>query len=207
MVKLKGSNGGYLNIDMWYGDKFEPKKYGADSFFSDMYGTYFGNIYDSNGKIIGDYSGDDSVLVEQNFLVKWNGAEDEAIEGATKVCANDDKKVDQLFKDAQNIVDYFAYHNKNLNKTQDGLIEDLSDAVYNRSTIVVREAISALKYHTKGMNNTQTFYIESLYEDFFFADGRYSDLGKNVDSCDDIKASTKLIKGDTTMAYKNGRYR
>ena len=60
-----------LNIDMWYGDKFEPMKYGADAYFSDMDCVYRGNIYDDNGKIIGDYSADDSVAIEKNFKIDW----------------------------------------------------------------------------------------------------------------------------------------
>jgi hypothetical protein len=60
-----------LNIDMWYGDKFEPMKYGADAYFSDMDCVYYGNIYDDNGKIIGDYSADDSVAIEKNFKIDW----------------------------------------------------------------------------------------------------------------------------------------
>jgi len=58
-------------IDMWYGDKFEPKKYGADAYFSDADCVYRGWIYNANGKRIGDYSTSDSVWIEDNFLIEW----------------------------------------------------------------------------------------------------------------------------------------
>jgi hypothetical protein len=61
-----------LDVDMWYGDEFVPGKYGADAFFNDMSGIYTGNIYDENGKRIGDYSCDDSVEIEDNFQIAWN---------------------------------------------------------------------------------------------------------------------------------------
>lgn len=64
-----------INIDMWYGDKFEPKKYGADAYFH-AYETihgycYTGNIYDDNDKIIGDYQAMNSTAIEDNFLIAW----------------------------------------------------------------------------------------------------------------------------------------
>lgn len=61
-----------INIDMWYGDMFEPMKYGADASFNDNGGYYTGNIYNDNGKIIGDYYSENSVWIEQNFKIKWN---------------------------------------------------------------------------------------------------------------------------------------
>lgn len=59
-----------LTIDMWYGDKFVPRKYGADA---SVYGNgeYRGNIYNESGKIIGDYTSDNSVLIEKNFLIDF----------------------------------------------------------------------------------------------------------------------------------------
>ena len=60
-----------ITIDMWYGDKFEPMKYGADAWFSDADAVYRGNIYDDSGKIIGDYTADDSSLISKNFQIDW----------------------------------------------------------------------------------------------------------------------------------------
>jgi hypothetical protein len=60
-----------MKIDMWYGHKFEKKKFGADAFFTPGNG-YSGNIYDENGKAIGDYRTQNSVEIEKNFLIKWN---------------------------------------------------------------------------------------------------------------------------------------
>lgn len=60
-----------FTVDMWYGDKFMPKKYGADAWFSDADCVYRGNIYDDNGKAIGDYTADDSTIIEKNFNISW----------------------------------------------------------------------------------------------------------------------------------------
>ena len=60
-----------VNIDMWYGDKFEMGKYGADAYFTPGNG-YGGNIYDSDGKMIGDYHAMDSAWIGKAFLIKWN---------------------------------------------------------------------------------------------------------------------------------------
>lgn len=73
VISIKGKVGNYtttLTIDMWYGDKFEPMKYGADA---SVYGNgeYRGNIYDNSGKIIGDYTADDSTLISKNFQIDW----------------------------------------------------------------------------------------------------------------------------------------
>lgn len=62
-------------VDMWYGDKLIPQKYGADAYFSDTDGVYRGNIYHSeSGKIIGDYSSPDSKWIESTFRISWNAA-------------------------------------------------------------------------------------------------------------------------------------
>lgn len=58
-------------IDMWYGDEFQPKKYRADATFIPSEG-YRGHIYNDDGKIIGDYFCEDSVKIEQMFLISFN---------------------------------------------------------------------------------------------------------------------------------------
>ena len=63
-----------MKIDMWYGDKFEKGKYGADAYFTPGNG-YAGNIYDNTGKTIGDYKMNNSVEIEKNFLIEWKSAE------------------------------------------------------------------------------------------------------------------------------------
>ena len=63
-----------IEIDMWYGDKFEPKKYRADASFypHGSFGyKYRGNIYDENGKTIGDYAANDSCWIQGNFLINF----------------------------------------------------------------------------------------------------------------------------------------
>ena len=74
VITLKGKVGKYdtyLTIDMWYGDKFEPMKYGADASFYGNDGEYHGNIYNDAGEIIGDYTSDDSTLISKNFQIDW----------------------------------------------------------------------------------------------------------------------------------------
>jgi hypothetical protein len=53
------------NIDMWYGDNQKEADKIDISFYPNVC-EYRGNIY-KNGKIIGDYSCKDSVLLEKAF--------------------------------------------------------------------------------------------------------------------------------------------
>lgn len=54
-----------INIDMWYGDKHtEADKIDVSFYPND--GEYRGNIY-KNGKIIGDYTCNNSVKLEKTF--------------------------------------------------------------------------------------------------------------------------------------------
>lgn len=103
MITLTSDYDTYIDIDMWYGDEFIPGKYGATCFFSDMDALYFGGIFDESGKQIGDFSSDDSVLVEENFQISWGDEDVEAcddITGSTKPryfanmisCSTDDYK-------------------------------------------------------------------------------------------------------------------
>lgn len=67
-------NKNILFVDMWYGDKFEPKKFHADAVFY-PYETdycYRGNIYNNQGKIIGDYEANNSQVIEDNFIINWD---------------------------------------------------------------------------------------------------------------------------------------
>lgn len=59
---------------MWYGDKFASMKYNADAFFypHGSFGyIYRGNIYDDNGKTIGDYGANDVTWISKNFKIEW----------------------------------------------------------------------------------------------------------------------------------------
>ena len=60
-----------MKIDMWYGDKFKPKKYGADAYFNNLTCQYWGWIYNEHGKIIGDYTTNNSVKISDNFKIEW----------------------------------------------------------------------------------------------------------------------------------------
>lgn len=55
-----------MNIDFWYGNTLEDVKR-IDVFFSDVDFIYRGDMYDVNGKIIGDYSCKDSVKISKTF--------------------------------------------------------------------------------------------------------------------------------------------
>ena len=61
-----------MHINMWYGHKFEKGKYGANANFNDLAGTYYGLIYNEKGKIIGDFTCDDSTTISEYFNIKWN---------------------------------------------------------------------------------------------------------------------------------------
>lgn len=60
-----------IKIDMWYKDKFKPKKYGANAYFNDLSCTYCGWIYNENNKIIGNYTASNSIEIENNFQIEW----------------------------------------------------------------------------------------------------------------------------------------
>ena len=55
-----------LNIDFWYGDS-EKDIAAADCFFYPNSGHYAGNIYNKDGKAIGDFTSNDSVEIEKRF--------------------------------------------------------------------------------------------------------------------------------------------
>lgn len=63
-----------LTIDMWNGEEFIPKKYYADASFypHGSFGySYRGNIYNDKGECIGDYGANDSLVIEENFIIEW----------------------------------------------------------------------------------------------------------------------------------------
>lgn len=58
-------------VDMWHKDEFIPKKYMADVYFNDLTGVYHGNVYNEQGKAIGDYTCTDSVYLQKMFDIDW----------------------------------------------------------------------------------------------------------------------------------------
>lgn len=62
-----------INIDMWYGEDHKEADKIDFSFYPNN-AEYRGNIY-KNGKIIGDYTCNDSLELEKNFsqlVFDWN---------------------------------------------------------------------------------------------------------------------------------------
>ena len=56
-----------LKIDYWYKNGREnPAVYATCTFYPNE-GIYRGNVFDANGKIIGDYTSDNSVEIEKRF--------------------------------------------------------------------------------------------------------------------------------------------
>lgn len=79
MIEIKENNGDKLLVDMWYGDKFEPEKFRADATFypQGCFGYHYrGNIFNDDGKIIGDYAAVDSITISRNFLTNFIGLEE-----------------------------------------------------------------------------------------------------------------------------------
>lgn len=60
-----------MKLDFWYGNVLADVAY-VDCFFSDIDCVYRGNMYNKNGKIIGDYETPDSVKVEKTFNYDFN---------------------------------------------------------------------------------------------------------------------------------------
>lgn len=94
----------------------------------------------------------------------------------------------QLFSDAREILDYFKWHNRNLNKRQDEILSDLSDAVDSGSTIAVREAIGNLKFNSKNFTNEQYYIVTDLYNELCTSGGKYESIGRY----NDIESSTSI---------------
>lgn len=53
-----------LNIDVWYPGETISR---ANCFFYPNDGEYRGNLFNADGEIIGDFSGKDSVEIENRF--------------------------------------------------------------------------------------------------------------------------------------------
>ena len=113
--------------------------------------------------------------------------------------------VDQFFTEVRELVEYFRYHNKNLNRRQDELIENLSDALDSRSTTAAREAIENLNYNTRGMYKAQEYYVTDLYAELCLTDGKYSGLGRNY-ADDSIIGSTKYTADMCSVGASDDDY-
>lgn len=59
-----------MKFDFWYGNTLKDVKR-IDCSFSDCDCVYRGNMWDKDGKIIGDYETADSTEVEKTFNVKF----------------------------------------------------------------------------------------------------------------------------------------
>ena len=110
-------------------------------------------------------------------------------------CATGDLSL-QLFSDAREILDYFEWHNHNLNKRQEEILSDLSDAIDSGSTIAVREAIGNLKFNSKNFTNEQYYIVMDLYNELCTSGGKYESIGRY----NDIESST------STNRSKRNRY-
>ncbi len=60
-MKIKG-----IKYDFWYGHTLKDVA-AIDCTFYDNDAIYRGNMYDSAGRMIGDFSSHDSVLIEEKF--------------------------------------------------------------------------------------------------------------------------------------------
>lgn len=60
-----------INLDMWYGDTYNPNTDTVSVCFYPNECIYRGNIK-RNGKYIGDFSGKDSVEISKRFGIVWN---------------------------------------------------------------------------------------------------------------------------------------
>lgn len=56
-----------MKIDYWYGDGRKNPAVYADCYFYPNDGVYRGNVYDADGKIIGDFTSTDSVEIGKCF--------------------------------------------------------------------------------------------------------------------------------------------
>lgn len=106
--------------------------------------------------------------------------------------------VREIIKRAEEIRDYFQYHNNNLNRKQEQYLDDLSDGIDNQSISAIRDAVENLKYNSKNMRSGQYDLVINLYNDFNFAGGKFEGMGypeadddDNINGCDRIQGATK----------------
>jgi len=145
------------------------------------------------------------------------------VTGSTEPNAPDVKKsklVREIIKRAKEIRDYFQYHNNNLNRRQEQILDDLSDGIDSESIYAIREAIENLKYNSKNMRSGQYELVIDLYDDFNLANGKYEGMGypeaddddDNINGCDSIQGSTKtrymanMVSADSDMNKPLSRY-
>lgn len=55
-----------MKFDFWYNHTLKDV-YKVDCYFYPNNGYYAGNMYDKNGKVIGDFTSPDSVTIEKYF--------------------------------------------------------------------------------------------------------------------------------------------
>ena len=161
---INGDNGTYLNVDMWYGNEFVPGQYGADSFFNDNSAIYWGWIYDENGKMIGSYETDDSVLVQENFQIAWTGEQ----RGA------------DLRRDIRNIAD-------TLGSTTDVLAASSCDDL--KSTI--SNMLNSVQNTINKTDTNPDSYNMGFLDGELYVLRKLNDLAGNVTACDSINCATE----------------
>ena len=61
-----------IDLDLWRAENKPADIAGADCYFSDIDCIYRGNVYDSSGRAIGDYSARNSVDIENCLPVVFN---------------------------------------------------------------------------------------------------------------------------------------
>lgn len=84
-------------------------------------------------------------------------------------------KEDKILLVAKEIADYFKYHNKNLNRKQDGFLDDLDVAIQNRDIRAIKSFAGDMQNNSKNLTKEQYYLINDLYTDFNYANGRFSE--------------------------------
>jgi len=155
--------------------------------------TQVSTFIDENGEL--NYEWDDEVV---EYCADADKEYSKYIKSSTESNSPDAKKsklVREIIKQAKEVRDYFKYHNNNLNRKQDQLLEDLSDGIDNQSISAIRTAIEGLQNNSKNMRQEQFYLINDFYNEFNFADGKFQGMGRawadDVEACGDIECSTK----------------
>ncbi len=90
---------------------------------------------------------------------------------------------------AEDMCEYFMYHNRNLNRLQDGLVDDLSAAVSAKDIKAIRRIVEKFKYNSKNLNKEQEWRVEYLYGAFNYA-GAYA--GTALAESKGVESATEL---------------
>ncbi len=91
---------------------------------------------------------------------------------------------------AKRMLDYFNYHNENLNAGQWHAVITLEDGIDDEDLELIRDSVEFLYTHSVKLTKEQWYYVSDMYMDFFSSDGEFYEPGY----VSDVNSSRKIGK-------------